>query len=1075
MVRMILRNGSKKEKTMKKTLNFIGIMALTMVMFSCTKEAGKLTEQINDSEKETSSEATEEEKKTDVTNLDPEKYLVGFGVSLEGVQTKAEVNLTSGALAFEDGDEALVVCGTETGTYVYASSSEMFAPKTVGDAIELSGKDATVYYPAAEFEYNAGTVTFTMPAAVTAGSADDLGDKLPLCGIVPMSDTPEADFKNLGSVLYVRFNSTAADGETITAVELSGSGVNITGSGEVTWSSKTPVLAALDGGTSLTIDCSAASKHLTSAAYQEFFFFLPQSGSFEDMTIKAYYGKSDGTVSYSPYEQISRSSAMTLSRGKLVKIQKTLSGFFGGGDGSADYPYLITNGDQFKALSTLGNNTTSGYSNVGKLYYDYNSTSSRNFFRSAGANYRQTTDIDFAKADLSDYMVGIAGNNSDAASFKGIYDGDNHKISNFSIFVDKDYVGLFANVAGVIKNLTLENISVTGKQATGGIIAWLNGTATNCHVTGTSSVTGTNGSAGIAASIRNASLVYGCTNYATISGSGNVGGVVGYMANAGKVERCNNNGTVIGSSRRVGGILGACNASGGKVLGCQNFGNVTNTYAGSGEYGNLNGGIVGDATNGMEINASSTPSPAVYSRNEGAVSGKNGTGGIIGQLNGGSIACTTNAGPVNGTYDVGGIIGIKANGGIWSLVFNQGTVTGTYNVGGLVGRQENGSLCGNVLSASTNYVRNEAPVTATGKDGSNFTAAGGLIGRMNGGNLGDPSVKKTAENTGNVTATGSGDGVGGLVGYLVAGNVAHCRSNATITNSRKCVGGAIGWMAGGKVYNSYAKGIVKGLGQVGGFVGYIFATEDSYIINCAAGASRVVATNNAANDGVGGFVGYMNQASDTYADKKVVIANCVAWKGVIKAPNEDNTSSNTIRVGGFAGVLNYQTNGGGNTILQNCYYQGLPSTMGYGGGEDDDTLPTRGPAKGSANGMIGIFGGYLKGLVKDCYAPRTSDTKNDIFAGGNSYYTGSGNQSRLMEDIMYGRQKITWALSNVNGSESVAANTYYLDGLLDYVAEKVGNKYGGVALSTWANYTVGTDKYFYPSVLTELGEDFYKK
>lgn len=1053
---------------MKKTLNFIGIMALTMVMFSCTKEAGKLTEQINDSEKETSSEATEEEKKTDVTNLDPEKYLVGFGVSLEGVQTKAEVNLTSGALAFEDGDEALVVCGTETGTYVYASSSKMFAPKTVGDAIELSGKDATVYYPAAEFEYSAGTVTFTMPAAVTAGSADDLGDKLPLCGIVPMSDTPEAYFKNLGSVLYVRFNSTAADGETITAVELSGSGVNITGSGEVTWSSETPVLAALDGGgTSLTIDCSAASKHLTSAAYQEFFFFLPQSGSFEDMTIKAYYGKSDGTVSYSPYEQISRSSAMTLSPGKLVKIQKTLSGFFGGGDGSADYPYLITNGDQFKALSTLGNNTTTGYSNVGKLYYDYNSTSSRNFFRSAGANYRQTADIDFADADLSDYMVGIAGNNGDAASFKGTYDGDSHKISNFSISVPSTtWVGLFANTAGEIKNLTLENIVVEGNEAVGGIVGWLDGKVTNCSVTGESSVKGTNGVSGIAANIRNASVVSGCTNYAVVTGSGNNGGIVGYMAQAGKIERCTNRGAVNSTGWTVGGILGSCNNAGGKVYGCQNFAAVTSTQ------GNV-GGIVGGAANGVEINASSSPSPSVYSRNEGPVSGTQSVGGIIGRLGAGSIACSANTGTVNGTNNVGGIVGFKVNGGVWSAVKNEGDVTGTYNVGGIVGYQQAGGLCGNLTTGNkNNRIVNQGTVIATGKDGNNFSSAGGLIGRMDGGTLGDATAVKTAENEGDVTGTGSGDGVGGLVGYLKAGTVARCRSNATITSNRKCVGGAIGWMAAGMVVNSYAKGIVKGLGQVGGFVGYMFATEDSYIINCAAGASRVVATNNAVNDGVGGFVGYMNQASTTYADKQVVIANCVAWEGVIKAPNEDNTASNKIRVGGFAGVLNYQTNGGGNTILQNCYYQGLPTTMGCGGGEDDDTLPTSGPNTG---GVVGIFGGYLRGLEKDCYADRANDPDNAIYAGGSAYYTGSSNQNRLTTAIMYGRSKITWDITKVNGSDTIEKGTYYLDGLLDYVAGKVGNTYGGVALSTWANYTVGTDKYFYPSVLTELGEDFYKK
>lgn len=1052
---------------MKK--NIVYIAAIAMALFSCSKDRQGQTNTQPDSNETKRPEA--------LSDLDPEKYLVSFGASLEGVETKVEVNLTSGALAFEDGDEALVVCGTETGTYVYQSAGRIFSPKTVADAIALSGNTAAVYYPAGEFSCNTGTVSFTMPASVSAGDVNDLGEKLPLCGIVPATASPAVEFKNLGSVLYVRFNAAAADGETITAVELSGSGVNITGSGVVTWSDTgTPLLAGLSGdgaGTSITVDCSASPRHLTASEYQEFFFFLPQSGSFSDMKLKAIYGKNDGSQSYAPYELVSRSSAMTLGRGKMSKVQKTLSGFFGGGDGSAAYPYVIADKDQFKALSTIGNTTTAGYSHTGSLYYDYNATAKRNYFRSAGANYRQSADFDFDGADLSGFLIGIQGNNGDAASFKGIYDGDGKTISNFSIALPStDYVGLFPNVGGEIRNLTLKDISVTGQQAVGGIVGWLNGMITDCSVTGTSSVTGTNGTAGIAANIRNTSVVSGCTNYASVNGTGNVGGVVGYMANAGKLERCNNHGSVQGSTRRVGGILGACNDAGGKVLGCQNFGSVTNS--GDGNYCDLNGGIVGDAANGIEINASSTPAPAVYSRNEGSVTGKASTGGIIGQLGGGSVACTANTGDVTGTYDVGGIVGVKANGGLWSLVRNQGSVTASYNVGGLVGRQTAGGLCGNVLSNASNKTMNEGAVTAMGKDAGNLSCAGGLIGRMDGGTLGDASAKKTAENTGNVTGTGSGDGVGGLVGYLTAGTVAHCRSHATVTDNRKCVGGAIGYMAGGKVINSYAKGIVKGQGQVGGFVGYVWASADCYILNCAAGASRVVATNKGANDGVGGFVGYMSQSGGN-ADKKVVIANCVAWDGIVKAPNEDKAASNKIRVGGFVGVQNAQSGGMANSVIHNCYYQGLPSHVGYGGGVDDDTLPATAGPTAADGGVIGVFAGYAAQTVKDCYCDNEGNADNRFCGGGSPSSSTSSNYSRLRTNIIYGKAKISWQLNKVNGTETVAANTYYLDGLLGYVASLVGSTYGSTALCTWDYYTVGDDKYIYPSVLTSMGEDFYKK
>lgn len=1051
---------------MKKVLNILGIFAMSVAMFSCSKEFDTpASEQVEDRQPETPV-AQEDDQTPDVQNLDPDKYLVSFGASFEGKESKATVNLTTGEQAFENDDEALVVCGSETGIYVYNATTALFSPKTIGDAIELSGKEAHVYYPAAEFAFSAETVTFTMPEAVSAGSVEDLGDKIPLCGIVPASANPVATFKNLGSILYVRFNSKNADGETITALELSGSGVNITGSGAVTWDDTDaqvaglePVLAALagdDAGTSLTIDCSLAPKHLTSTDYQEFFFFLPPSGSFADMQLKAVYGyeKTDGANNYTLYELVNRTGAMTLGRRKLLKVQKTLNGFFSGGDGSSSHPYLISSCEDFKALSTMGNATANA--NSGKLYYEYNSTAARNFFRSSGANYRQTADLDFENADLSGFMVGIAGSNGEAASFKGHYDGNSKKISNYSINVpDKNWVGLFANMQGEVKNLELENISVVGKEAVGGIVGWLNGKVTDCSVTGTSTVTGTNGAAGIAANIRNSSEVSGCTNYAVVRGTGNVGGIVGYMANSGgKIHLCNNHGPVTGTGNAVGGILGQSYQAGAEVYGCQNFADVTSS-------GDFVGGLVGNAGAGVKINAIS----GTDCRNEGKVKGGAQTGGIVGQLGGNSIACTTNAntGTVEGTFDVGGIVGYKKNGGIWSNTYNEGDVTAKYNVGGLVGRQEASGIAGNVLSNANNHVRNSGNVTATGKDG-NLAYAGGLIGRMNGGALGDAVDKKTVENYGNVTSTGGGQGVGGMVGYISAGTIAHCMSDATVIGNQKCVGGAIGWMAGGKVYNCYAKGIVKGQGQVGGFVGYIWAAGDSYIINCAAGAERVVATNKHTNDGVGGFVGYMNQSSEANATKEVFIANCVVWDGIIQAPNEDNSDDNKIRVGGFAGVGNFQTGGKENSLIQNCYYQGLPTHVGYGGAEDEE--PTINCSKENEGAVVGGFIGYAGGTTMDCYCDRAGSTNYKLNGSGSVSFGG-----RLVTNVVYGRSKITWDVKTSAGT----VNNVYLNELLDTVVRRVGSL-GNIALSQWTSYTVENgDKYYYPEILTSMGENFYKK
>ena len=148
--------------------------------------------------------------------------------------------------------------------------------------------------------------------------------------------------------------------------------------------------------------------------------------------------------------------------------------------------------------------------------------------------------------------------------------------------------------------------------------------------------------------------------------------------------------------------------------------------------------------------------------------------------------------------------------------------------------------------------------------------------------------------------------------------------------------------------------------------------------------------------------------------------------------------------------------------------------MGCGGGEDDDTLPTVGPTA-AAGGAVGVFGGYCAATLRDCYCNSNGNTDNKHVQIGTPNEETSYNWSRLNTNIMYGRTKITWELKKVGGDTTVAGNTYDLGGILSFVAEKVGDTYASTALCSWDNYTVGTDKYFYPSVLTSMGEDFYTK
>lgn len=72
-------------------------------------------------------------------------------------------------------------------------------------------------------------------------------------------------------------------------------------------------------------------------------------------------------------------------------------------------------------------------------------------------------------------------------AFNGIFDGQGYVIKNLTIESETDCTGFFAYVGrnGQIKNLSLENVYVTGKNNTGSITGCLSGSIIQCSVTGT--------------------------------------------------------------------------------------------------------------------------------------------------------------------------------------------------------------------------------------------------------------------------------------------------------------------------------------------------------------------------------------------------------------------------------------------------------------------------------------------------------------------------------------------------------------------------------------------------------------
>ena len=184
----------------------------------------------------------------------------------------------------------------------------------------------------------------------------------------------------------------------------------------------------------------------------------------------------------------------------FVSIVKPAMAFSGSGSGTEEDPYVITTVEQ---LQEMKDNLT--------------------------AYYELGNDIDASATSGWNDGAGFEPIGTENAPFTGSLDGQGYKIENLFINRATNYIGLFGYVGsgGVVKNVGLENVNVTGSVVVGGLVGrnW-GGTVSNCYSTG------------------------------FVSGNNYVGGLVGYNW-GGTVSNSYSTGAVTGSSY-VGGLVG-CN------------------------------------------------------------------------------------------------------------------------------------------------------------------------------------------------------------------------------------------------------------------------------------------------------------------------------------------------------------------------------------------------------------------------------------------------------------------------------------------------------------------------------------
>ena len=160
----------------------------------------------------------------------------------------------------------------------------------------------------------------------------------------------------------------------------------------------------------------------------------------------------------------------------------------------------------------------------------------------------------------------------DGIPFEGNFNGNGHIIRNLTIDTvgaGNDYLGLFGEIAGAVKNLGIENTNITGgtdSDHLGGLCG-LNdgGTITNCYATG--SVIGDHSLGGLCGENRHGTIT-NCYATGAVTGYNSLGGLCGFNY-YGTITNCYSGGSVTGGigSYYLGGLCGY-NFLGGLTTNC---------------------------------------------------------------------------------------------------------------------------------------------------------------------------------------------------------------------------------------------------------------------------------------------------------------------------------------------------------------------------------------------------------------------------------------------------------------------------------------------------------------------------
>lgn len=617
-------------------------------------------------------------------------------------------------------------------------------------------------------------------------------------------------------------------------------------------------------------------------------------------------------------------------------------------DGSATNPYVLCNAPQ---IQWLMNNQTDAL---------------------LRKNYRLGANID---------LTGVNGQiGSYSVYFRGTLDGAGHRLSNYVRLAPTQYqVGLFHTLYkdavedgfedGLIKDLVIEDMEVTGHYEVGALVARNDGRTRNIRGRRLRSVSNAGVTGGVFGRIYYAQVAnVEMDDVALDCGQNWCGGLAG-RALYSEVANIRFTNTSIVSSKVGGGYMGGLLGELGGTL--ENVDAEVNVNA---PVSNHIGGLVGRVVN--------TNSRLTDAHVTGTIIGGGGVGGIVASSDGNHLLANSSATvDLRGEHIVGGAIGTISNGGVVDSCSVSGRVVSntTNYVGGFVGYAQATAAPPN---GQVEIVNSESWADVIGL---------GLQGGFVGGAFNNAHIDHCAAH-GRVTSTAGSTETGGFVGRGWAANITHSVATGDVFGGNFSGGFFGGGFSGFQVSNSTASGRVSAVGMagnIGGFGGAAYTAMSMYACH---------ATGDVFGSGaVGGFLGQTTEAAPVYIENSSASGN-------VTSGDQNYAGGFVALVRGSSRIVDSQATGNVSSLGN---FAGGFAGMGYDVIIEDSrafgNVTNQGNSKAQVGGFIG--GGSRAAFLRDNHASgnvSTAASVGDVGSFVGNLQGGSQTENCIAEGDAFG-------------------------------------------------------------------------